>query len=518
LEKTFEFELSCFRDFTALLFLSVVVSVVTAIELSRRLFRTPPAPAALIQSFMRIFPLSGQSFRVLAQNYRETSRKAYESLYKSLVRDNFDDFVKHWREIPPYEGYFDLMEVIPIESTGCDRNYFFDLLNGSYLVPSDRRISSKHWLCAFVILIHRKSRNIHRFIARLNGPDFLFVLSIDRREKALQSHLMNEFKDNPNVFFAMPTISRCWGCVSLMYAPFLAMTAVMRTGFEIEWFSLNSGEDAVLHSREITKQFLLRYRGKAEFYVRWRSGERVRTQTPFLFPGDCRPASWVMEAGNAIRGVFRDWTVWNFRHMSSGPQWWTLSQRSVKAMLEFMRANPVFILRMSFISVADEKWIPTLMERLGLKVNGMCNLLWMRIRGAHSIEGRDNTIREARNGIALFARKMPAQNLRLVKFLEKEITEDGNNLPSNLVLDIHGKQCGVREWSRVLERHWPGINRSLNKHLSGAAPKGSVSKVPSPARAGVASSAPSRSGYSRAVRTFRGAANRSRKHVSPTLT
>jgi hypothetical protein len=251
-----------------------------------------------------------------------------------------------------------------------------------------------------------------------------------------------------------------------MYAPFLAMTAVMRTGFEVEWYSLNSGEDVVLHSREITKQFLLRYRGKAEFYVRWGEGERGRTQRPFLFPGDCRPASWVMNASDAIRGVFRDWTVWNFRHMSCGPQWWTLSQRSVKAMIEFMRANPIFMLRMSFISVADEKWIQTLMQHLGLKVNGMCNLLWTRIQGAHSIQLHNVTIQEARNGFALFARKMPPQNPRLLTFLEDAIVSEGDNLPSNLVLDGHGKRCGLREWSSVLARHLIGTDTSSMSGIS----------------------------------------------------
>jgi hypothetical protein len=269
---------------------------------------------------------------------------------------------------------------------------------------------------------------------------------------------MNEFKDNPNAFFAMPTISRCWGCVSLMYAPFLAMTAVMRTGFETDWFSLNSGEDAVLHSREITKQFLLRYRGKAEFYVTLGKGEPSRTQEPFLFPGDCRPASWVMEACNAIRGVFRDWTVWDFTHMSWGPQWWTLSHRSVKAMLRFMRANPIFMLRMSFIRVADEKWIQTLMHHMGLKVNGMCNLRWIRLVIGHAIELSNGTIQDARNGLALFARKMPAQNLHLVKFLEDAAMAEGDDLPSNLVLDGNGERCGLREWSGLLERHSVGAS------------------------------------------------------------
>jgi hypothetical protein len=401
----FESDLRVFPKFTVVSLFSAMVYVATGTELTQRLLRTPRVPAAVFESFTRIFRFSGRSFpdgfRALAKNYNATSRKAYERLYEFLVRDNFDDFVKHWREIPPYEGYFDLMGVIPIEGTGCDRNYFFDLMNRSYLVPSDRTISSWHRLCVFVILIHRNSTNINRFIARLNGSDFLFVLSVDRRETELQSYLMNEFRDNPNVFFAMPVISRCWACVSLMYAPFLAITAVMRAGFESDWFSLNSGEDAVLHSREVTKQFLLRYRGKAEFYANHGQGRPDRTRELFLFPGDCRPASWVMEACDAIRAVFRDWTVWNFRHMARGPQWWTLSQRSVKAMLEFMRANPIFMLRMSFVCVADEKWIQTVMQHLGLKVKNMCDLRWNRMRRGHAIELSNGSIQAARKALCL---------------------------------------------------------------------------------------------------------------------
>jgi hypothetical protein len=397
------------------------------------------------------FPLA---FPRLSSHFHSTSRDSYENLYRFVVRSRFDDFVQHWRVVPPFDGYFDLMDVIPIDSTGCDRNHFFSLLNQSYLIPDPTIAKSRHRLCVFLMLLHQNTTHIDRFIARLNGEDFLFVLSIDAAQDWLRIELMDRFKDNPNVFFSMPEIARCRACVSLAFLPWMAATAVLRAGFQVDWFSLHSGHDAVLHSRWITKEFLLRYRGKAEFYGQAPTVEQW-IREPSMWPMNCRPAEWVNEAGAGLRSVFRNWTVLNGGHLAKGSQWWTLSQSTVKAILDYMWARTLFMLRLSFVHVGDEWWTQSLLKQIGVTVHNPCRVRYIRFhrgRNGHPDTLTNATIENATSEFALSARKLPDQGPDVVAFLEDAVRQEGDRFPDHLAVREDSNQCGMREWARVLNR------------------------------------------------------------------
>jgi hypothetical protein len=455
------------RQQRAVRLLFVVMVFLTALTIIRRIiWFSADGPTVQIRresDLIKFFTAAFNSyaftlvFRILLQAYRHGDPAAVESLYRFVVRDRLDDFVKHWRDIPSYEGYFDLMEVIPIDGTGCDRNRFFELLKESYLIPRPAVGVSRHRLCAFLMLVHKNNTHVDRFIARLNGPEFLFILSVDAAQNGLQSDLMNRFKDNPNVLIVMPAITRCWGCISIVYATWMSVMAVLRAGFQCDWFSLHSGEDAALRSYEITKQFLLRYRGKMEFYGTRESEERWARDL-YLTPMNCRESHWMLEATSGFRHVFRHWSHWNSSHIQKGPQWWTLSRKAVEAMLQYMWDHPTFILRMTFLHVADESWIQILMQKVGLRVSNLCDLRWIRWSTAGQLHPdvlNDESILAARKGFRLFARKMPELDGHIITVLDKAVKQDGDSFPESLVVNVEQNQCGIQEWADVLNRNRP---------------------------------------------------------------
>jgi hypothetical protein len=94
------------------------------------------------------------------------------------------------------------------------------------------------------------------------------------------------------------------GCGSLNYGPWVAIKAALDSGFQCDWFSWHSAYDLILHSREVTKAFLLKYRGRTEFY-----GDvivnRGRTEVIWVSGFGCRPQLWLSEVELGLRAVQR---------------------------------------------------------------------------------------------------------------------------------------------------------------------------------------------------------------------
>jgi hypothetical protein len=383
-----------------------------------------------------------------------SSAENRESLYAFLVRFHFDNLVRYWRHIPPYLESFDLISRIPIDGAGCSSAYFPSLLDRAHLFPNPVTSLPRRRLCIFLMLLHTNATHVDRFIARLNGDDFLFALTIDARQSGLHSELASRYARNPNVFIALPAVEMCWACTSLNYGPWVAISAVLKHGFRADWFSLHSGTDAVLHSREITKQFLLRYRDTAEFVWSW-PAVPGRVRQLHTSSGGCRPQKWLVEAREAMRHVFPNWTALPLAQFRGGSQWWTVSQRAIEGIMRYMKKNPLFVLRLSFLAGSDEAWMQTLMNAVGLSVNQSCFLrsLFFPPSAMHPNDLTNATIARAMTQFSLFARKMPAADESVAAFLEDRVAREGNQLPRTLVVARNSTVCGFRKWAQVLKQY-----------------------------------------------------------------
>jgi hypothetical protein len=71
---------------------------------------------------------------------------------------------------------------------------FSDLLNNASLVPR-RPVGQGKVLCALIIMIHQISniRYVEQFMKTLAGGDFIFVLSADRKSRALGAAPLRHF-------------------------------------------------------------------------------------------------------------------------------------------------------------------------------------------------------------------------------------------------------------------------------------------------------------------------------------
>jgi hypothetical protein len=345
------------------------------------------------------------------------------------------------------------MKHIPTEATGCPRDYFYHLLKDASLSPIPSEMVPKHRICAFIMLLHSNRTDHVRFITRMSGDEFVFLLAIDGRWPGLISEMEQLFASNPDVFIVRPPVPMCWGCASLNYGPWVAIKAALGHGFECDWFSLHSGADVLLHSREVTKAFLLRYRGKAEFY-----GIQEMQLSRFKYPhaslNGCQSREWLLSLTYGLRHVFPNWTVWEPNLYRQGWERWTLSQRAVTAILDYITHNPAFMLRMSFIQWNDEALVQTVMNILGLTVTNPCDLRFVdwEAFNPHPATLNKTLLRSAWNQFALFARKIDPDDHELVEFIDSHIQQEGPDLPANLVLPPNSTVCGYGEWPTVLAK------------------------------------------------------------------
>jgi hypothetical protein len=401
----------------------------------------PPAPLWLTLPFSK--PSFISTFLGLERAVNGTDK---EALYTFVLRERLDDFVNHWRAIPDYTTYFDLIKHLPVDSIGCPIDYFPSLLQQATLIPIPAADVSRNRLCAFIMLTHTDSIHLDNFIEQMNDDNFIFLLVIDGKCPKLIMELKLKFSSNRNVFIVGPRIPMCWGCASLNYGPWVAIKAAFDFDFQCEWFSLHSGFDVLLHSRDVIKAFLLKYRGRADFYSdRWL--DPVRSSQVWVFGSGCRPSSWLGELNLGLRSVFPNWTVWKTDHLRKGSQWWTLSQKSVRAILAFILHNPDFVRRISFVRFSDESLVQTILHRLKISRLKPCDIRsidWPAM-SVHPSSLNRTLVSVAWKRFALFARKIEPDDMDLVEFIHNHTRHERSRLPSNLVLPSNSTLCGIHK-------------------------------------------------------------------------
>jgi hypothetical protein len=347
---------------------------------------------------------------------RSATEEGRRVLYHYMIRHRFNDFLAAYKSIPPFPGYFDLVSAMPFDASGSSLSYFQELLSQATLVPAPAD-PEREILCAFVLLLHGVSRQLEKFIAHLSCPDFIFILSIDARAQSLRTALKNTYAHRADVFFVEPQACVKWGDMAQNYGIWSAVSGLVQSKIRCRWVSLNSAADLVIHSRDVVRQFLRRYDGRAEFY----ENEFCQSARIISFFVHDRSGCllnfrwrWIAEAINA---VFQNWTKIGCETMRWGSTWWTISFDSAKAILKLIRDDPELILRLGFSSTPDEALVPTLMGRLGRPSSR--NLRYMRWQGGpHPLILSRPDVATMHKGPFLFARKVGSWNDDVIRMAD----------------------------------------------------------------------------------------------------
>jgi hypothetical protein len=325
-------------------------------------------------------------------------------LYVYAVRYHFRELVSSWQWIPRYEGYFDLMSYIPVDATGCPRGFFPALLENSTLIPHRPK---RCFLCIFILCVHQQVVHLFRFVSQLHCPEFAFVFSVDKKAKGLRDRLLSRYSSVPGVFIVTPSVPVRWICANVNYQSVGAMQAIVNAGLTSEWVSLHSGFDLAVHSCRVTREFFIRYKGRAEFYSAnpiWSSEVRPRMRGG----GDCTPVWPASEIQKAMRHIFPNWTLIGNQTLQRGSQWWTLQFATVREVLTFIRKQPQFVLRVGFTHCPDETLIPTILRLLGKTMKPLLRYInFGRRSNGHPRPITLQVFQNIKKRPYLFARKMP---------------------------------------------------------------------------------------------------------------
>jgi hypothetical protein len=174
-------------------------------------------------------------------------------LYHYAVRSCFDVLVAHYREIPSFGPYFDLVAVITIDGASCQADFLPSALARASLGPVPAPSASRRCGFAFLVLMHRYAPHLAGFRNRLQSAETVFVMVLNARSLGLTEAAEHRFASIANLSIAERQVKMCWGCASLTYGRWMGVQAALRLGSECDWFSLHSAVDALLRSPEITK-------------------------------------------------------------------------------------------------------------------------------------------------------------------------------------------------------------------------------------------------------------------------
>jgi hypothetical protein len=169
-----------------------------------------------------------------------------EPFYHYAVCYRFDDLVAHYREIPSFQPYFNLMAAIPIDGAGCPALFVPSALVRVSLHSVTAPSARSRYGFAFVVLIHRWMAHLAGFLNRLQGADTAFVMGLDTQSLGLTEAVEHRLTSIANIYIAEPQVKICRSCASLAYRPWIAVQAAFRLGLECDWFSLQSAVDALV--------------------------------------------------------------------------------------------------------------------------------------------------------------------------------------------------------------------------------------------------------------------------------
>jgi hypothetical protein len=273
--------------------------------------------------------------------------------------------------------------------------------------------------------VHRTTLALQRFIARLDDPDFIFILAVDSKSVHFRGSLEREWLSNPRVFYLDPLVNIEWGSFSQSFPPWMTVNALRKSNVSYDWISFHSGSDLVIRSRQIIKLFLQTYRNRAEFFDQipnnWGRVDIFNRGGP-----GCASLVELDRIQDTVR-LYYNQTAWNAsaRNFGSGSNWATISQNLANRVLQEVLDDIDFTIRISFCGNSDEIFLQTMANKIGLGHLGSCGMLrWLKFEYCHPFPLTPDRVKEARGTFSLFARKVIDERGALHKWIEEIIDQD----------------------------------------------------------------------------------------------
>lgn len=328
---------------------------------------------------------------------------------------------------------------------------------------------------AYLLLVHKNSGQVIRLIQRLNTPESIFIIHVDKKTDAMYSELSNYFKEFPNVFFVKKQYKVYPYRISIIYATVECMENLISKKIPFAHAVLLSGQHYPIKPNKEILNFLeenkeksfMSYSRKAPYYedTAEMPKENLRGWDKrigrfnfwifdryFTFPLDFDRC--IGKIGIFLKKLspelyyFLKKKIKNFKIPRRvlvirkfpkgfipyfGSQWWILSKRDTEYILEFIKRNKAFTRFFRYALAPDEFFFQTIFINSPHKNNvindNLSHIEWPKkfLSPSPIILTKDDFIKLEKSK-ALFARKLDIEkcpeifNLIDKKLLFKEET------------------------------------------------------------------------------------------------
>jgi len=212
---------------------------------------------------------------------------------------------------------------------------------------------------AYLILVHNAPHHLSRLINRLDGPNVVFLIHIDKKSDI--GPFINAVKKADNIHFIKNRINIYWRGYSIVKATLELMKAAQK--YHANYNILLSGSDYPIKSNRYIHNFL----GKSELeYISFfRFSDRPawmkkveqyhyldsRLTNPFGYHKTAWRYRWLqMKSAQLLpkRKFIKNMIPYG------GSEWWMITDRCVKYILEFIENNKHFVNFFKYTDAPDE--------------------------------------------------------------------------------------------------------------------------------------------------------------------
>lgn len=280
---------------------------------------------------------------------------------------------------------------------------------------------------AFIILGHKKPKQIKRLLNSLNAPFFAFFVHIDSRIDI--TPFENEFTNfNGEVHFVKDRKKGTWGDIGIVEATLSSLKEVLASHNQYTHVSLLSGQDYPIKSSKFIHTFFnenlnidfIEFEPFPVPHIEGGGLERINSYSYNLFGKrytyipfkNTRKLNWKGYLVNTL--LLLDQLVRKKRKTPNnfknyyGSQWWSLSIQTLEEVMNYVELNPEYLRFHSSSLLPDEMFFQILLLNLKLEdliINDNKRFILWNDQSSHPVLLTSDYFEEISTSKKLFARK-----------------------------------------------------------------------------------------------------------------
>ena len=228
---------------------------------------------------------------------------------------------------------------------------------------------------AYLVMCHKNGRQVMTLINSLVSEYADVYVHVDKKNDELYLSLSESLNNTSGAYLLKERVAVSWGGFSQLEAIILLIKTMLRSGIKYSYASLISGQDLLIKPHIQFYKYLETYYPQ-EFIELERHPEFDARINTFQIGTNIGRYKCVRVLNYFLRYIYNHMHIgikkFNVEDIYKGGEWWTLTEKSLKTIVEFVDENPAYMNKFKHTMCADEHFIQMLIKKLGID-GQVCN-------------------------------------------------------------------------------------------------------------------------------------------------